>query len=754
MHTLVFGLALGRVVAGFLSQPAPQVKPETIAEQFIASHRALVVVPRTTLEAPTVRRLHNGAVVTLRQQHRGVPVIGASVVLRIDAEGRVRRVSASTLDLGTLDVTPRLSADAAVSVARAAGAAGERDPASTTLAVDPRAAGGPRLVWAVRLVPVPQLLENAIYLLDANDGRLLRRIDLIKYAKALVFRQSPGEQETPMTVDIPAPFEPTDPDKFLVSPLLEALNCIDKDEQTKLMGLDVHICSVTHSAKGDDGGDYTAYMPAGEPWTAPMNGCPNAPLPNDDRQPLDEFAEQHMYWHVANAYDFFRGLFSEGGLADWTLRQKPFPVAVNLCIPNLSGGLGNLNGPLVPFDNAFYSPGMNNPISQALLKASRDAVMFGQGTSFDFAYDGDVVVHEFTHAVIDTLGKLIEGAYEDEQGANDDPGSMNEGLADYFAGALGGGALIGEYAGRNFAGQTGVEGGLRTMENDRQCAVDRIGEVHEDSIFFSAALWAARTAVAGKPGDASFDAAVARKFDLAVLQALQALGDFATMGQMGQGVAEEAEMLIGAGAKKAVQDSFTSRGIWPECERVVTWNGQAKQLLLIDGGQADAKAPSHVQFKVVVEPGQDTITLHTNLRQTGGGGFLGNNTPPMLELAVSPPDEKFIWQPGMGKGNEIKTAAFSGAQGEVTASVSGLMPGTYHLMILNGGGSVVATKISFETACGDAAGCMPPADMAIPNGGDNNASGCDCDVGGARGGFPLASLAALLLLVLFARRRA
>src|SRR5690606_32983997 len=101
-----------------------------------------------------------------------------------------------------------------------------------------------------------------------------------------------------------------------------------------------------------------------------------------------------------------------------------------------------------------------------------------------------------------------------------------EGLADYFAGALGGGALIGEYAGRNFAGQTGVEGGLRTMENDRQCAVDRIGEVHEDSIFFSAALWAARTAVAGKPGDASFDAAVARKFDLAVLQALQALGDF------------------------------------------------------------------------------------------------------------------------------------------------------------------------------------------------------------------------------------
>ena len=38
------------------------------------------------------------------------------------------------------------------------------------------------------------------------------------------------------------------------------------------------------------------------------------------------------------------------------LRAKPLAMAVNLCTPNFAGGLaGNLQGPLVPFDNAFFS---------------------------------------------------------------------------------------------------------------------------------------------------------------------------------------------------------------------------------------------------------------------------------------------------------------------------------------------------------------------------------------------------------------
>src|SRR5262249_51706419 len=157
-------------------------------------------------------------------------------------------------------------------------------------------------------------------------------------------------------------------------------------------------------------------------------------------QPLDEFSEQHMYWHVANTYAYFRSLFTTLGNADFKLRitkdmAKPLPVAVNLCTINLQ--TFDLSGPLVPFDNAFFSPGAGNPISDLLI-GGQDSIMFGQGSAVDFAYDADVISHEFTHAVIDTLGKLNPPGFEDTQGLTDDPGAMNEGLADYFSSALGG----------------------------------------------------------------------------------------------------------------------------------------------------------------------------------------------------------------------------------------------------------------------------------------------------------------------------
>ena len=45
---------------------------------------------------------------------------------------------------------------------------------------------------------------------------------------------------------------------------------------------------------------------------------------------------------------------------------------------------------------------------------------FGQGPRHDYAYDGDVVYHEFTHAVVDATIQLPS--------AINAPGAMNEGL--------------------------------------------------------------------------------------------------------------------------------------------------------------------------------------------------------------------------------------------------------------------------------------------------------------------------------------
>jgi hypothetical protein len=766
-----------RVTVGELSSPS-RLRPEVIAARFVAAHPELTGIAAAAvadLGEPELRAVPDGQgwVARFRQSVRGVPVIGGGVIVRIDADGRVRRVSSTAEALASIDTRPRVAASEALVAARAHGARGVVHPGSVSLAIDPRAAGGARLLWAVRLEPMPQLLENAIYLIDANTGRFLKRLDLLKYGKASVFRQNPMEEPTPEAADFPEGFVPTEAAggsasadaKKLKSSLLEGLNCIDQEQTTSIAGaFTAHICTLTPTAISDDAGNFTAYAPASEPWTAPNNGCPNALLPgtNGDRQPKDEFAEQHMYWHVANTYAFFRALFASVGRADFTLREKPLPVGVNVCVPNFQGGFGNLNGPLVPFDNAFYSPG-NNFISQTIV-GGRDSIMFGQGTKYDFAYDGDVIAHEFTHAVIDTLGKLVAGGFEDEQGLNDDQGAMNEGLADYFSGALGKDAALGEYAGRNIP-NGGAEGVIRDLRNTRHCAIDRWGEVHQDSEPFSASLWGARVAVAGDPTGPSFDEAKATQFDRAVLTALMMFDDAVDMPTAVQQIADEVGMRLDAAAKQAVLTSAAAHGFQPACERTIPWTGTAKDILFLDGVDSPyapagaGRVPSHVQFRIEVPAGHDAITMRMNVRTQslgGAGGLFGGNAPdPEFSLARGPIGQPIRWVPGTDGGNEEAVAPFSGNKGEVSATLSGLTPGVYHVMILNSGGSggSIGTNLRLETSCVDPNGCVvAPPDMS-DGGGMPSDRGCSCDVGGRAGSTPILTLAfvALALVVRLGR---
>ena len=100
-----------------------------------------------------------------------------------------------------------------------------------------------------------------------------------------------------------------------------------------------------------------------------------------------------------------------------------------------------------PFDNAFFSPGVDGNFINTLLGTEGDGIFFGQGTMADFAYDGDVITHEFGHYMASYLGALQEQGLKDEIGTNDSPGAMNEGFADFFAGARTEDAIMGGYVG-------------------------------------------------------------------------------------------------------------------------------------------------------------------------------------------------------------------------------------------------------------------------------------------------------------------
>jgi hypothetical protein len=422
-----------------------------------------------------------------------------------------------------------------------------------------------------------------------------------------------------------------------------------------------------------------------------------------------------------------------------------------------------LQGKLVPFDNAFFSPGAMNPISQLLI-GGQDSIMFGQGSKYDYAYDADVIVHEFTHAVIDTLGKLARGGAEDVWGLEDDQGAMNEGLADYFSSALAGDGLLGEYAGRNIpADQAAAEGAVRDLTNKDQCGDDRWGEVHQDSQAFSAGLWGARLALAGDPKASTFDAAKAQRFDRAVLAAVAAFGADEDMTTAAAAVADEADLLVGGNAKQAVQDSFGKHAIYPLCDRVIEWTGQTKTLLGLDGTDspyappAAARVPGFVQWNIDVPAGNDSITATLTLQKTpgsfsGGGGFFAGSAPPSLELAVGPPGMPLQWTPNTDGGNQAATAPFSGNKGQVTATLSGLAAGPSYVMILNSGGGATASDIKFSLSCSAPGGCAPADAGTDAAGGPTLSKGCKCDVGGRGqpGPLPLLLVAAVVLLV---RRR-
>ena len=233
----------------------------------------------------------------------------------------------------------------------------------------------------------------------------------------------------------------------------------------------VHVCDIEQVATADVNGDFV-YTPKDVAGAAESR--------------TDEYAEVSMYYHSAKAYEFFRTL--QGVPDAQVVVDKPLRVIANLQIPAgiASGNLvaaADPNTPLETFQNAFFSPagGGLGAIFQQLYGFKGGALWFGQGPLRDYAYDGDVVYHELTHAVVDKTLKL-EAWHLDARGAIDAPGAMNEGLADYFSSAITGDPDVGEYASKDIS--SGTTSVIRTLANEDKCPTqrDRRGPLRLDAL--------------------------------------------------------------------------------------------------------------------------------------------------------------------------------------------------------------------------------------------------------------------------------
>jgi MYXO-CTERM domain-containing protein len=559
-------------------------------------------------------------VVHFSQTHLGLPVLGRGATVRYDDRGRAVQVSSSIATQLPASAIPGVSI--AVAIRRYEEATG-RSAASADgkLAFYTGPFDAARLVWTV-LPPEDGVSPARLRLVvDAVTGEILERMDVRRHVGAAnVFPTNPSKSPTRSLLPLMLP----DTAGVLKNEFVQSYNCIDKKTKRNVsfsgFAFDAHTCELINIATPNAAGDYDV-----EP----------ADVAGSAASKADAYSEVSMFYHASRAYAFFREL--RGDAAAQVVRAKPFAAIANLQLPaglaqqNLQK-IADVNQPLEPFQNAFFSPGNDGgqgDFFASLYGVSGGGIWFGQGPRRDYAYDGDVVYHEFTHAVIDDTIQL-GAVHFDRYGMTYAPGGMNEGLADYFSSALAGDPNVGEYASEDISQNSGV---IRSLDNQESCPKDVFGEVHRDSTLFSGGLWSARQSL--PEGDRrAFDAAL-----YASMRAHAGDGDLDYTDLTKYFIAT-LKTALPAGAT-ALQTEMTTRGVFNGCDRIFAMKSGvplAGAVLQDDfgGWYATGKntiniksVPGIAQFSLplVAKNGKLVIGFEGRDLGAGLGGFGGQPSP-------------------------------------------------------------------------------------------------------------------------------
>lgn len=737
--------AHGTLFAGSPSLPASarllrgEAKARAVVRALSAHGAELALVSRDTFG-------DGDEVVVLGQVHRGLPVVGGGATVRLSASGEARFTSVDLAEDLPSTIVPKVGkAEAAANVARVYGVPVGANDAYLVVA---RTLEGTRLAYAV--LPRAPLADGARprFMVDAADGAILEARDTRTFVSAMVHASNPEKSKDLQLL----PFAIDPVGEVLENPFLRTYNCIDKKSAKDLsfagFTIKVHVCELEQRAKPNGEGNYV-YAPKDQP---------------DPGASEDEYSEVSMYYHATRGYAYFRKL---QGVADaQVVADKPLRTIANLRVDSAVltgniGGAGDTTKPLAPFQNAFFSPkgGGLGTIFAQIYGFDDGSMWFGQGPNRDYSYDGDVVVHELGHGVVDHSLKL-EAWTVDPGGASAAPGSMNEGLADYFAAAVTGDPDVGEYASKDFAQNASV---IRTLANEDTCESAIVGEVHFDSTLFSGALWEARTKLAEADRE---------KLDAAIYKSMRT-----NAGRGRVSYTELANLFLATvgqdmpTAKPLLEAAFTKRGVLPGCARIKTFSGKpigaptgpsspgafaapGKQTLGIR-----TTAPGIVTFKAAVPAGALKGSFSFEIGESGGGGgvggVLGGGGKPFAPVAFVKFDAPITWKTS---GSIVSDADLTLELGEKVSTAEIEIPAgakEVYVQIGNAGdqdGSYDAFAFAFDVPA--PAPAPAPAPTPTAPAAESSESGCSVpQVGLGSGPLGVAGLASALAIALVARRR-
>lgn len=466
----------------------------------------------------------------------GLVVDGADDVVALDPEGRVRRIVGPRVALHAPARGTLGADDAIAALAPIAASRGQLWPPRA----EPRLLaidGALRHVWRVdHATSDPP--TTWVSWVDATTGVVLRTDQTSAATEGWVYGVSP-------------PFGPPEPldlayltsDATLTGIYSDAYSCTDWTLSEALFA--VNTCdAVTRYAWPVDG------------------GYPYAPHPGTSRDP---FAEVNLYHHVSEVASFFDERY---GL------RPPAPIRT---IANF------------PMANAFYGDFDGDGVGD---------LSFGFTDDVQFAYDADVVYHEFGHWVVGRIAN-IPSLGADELGLQWAGGSLNEGAADVFSMLLTGDPDVGEYTGSAFR-----DGPIRALEADRTCPQGLAGEVHRDGEMLGALGWNLIEAVGWEvTSDLFFGAVSMWGPDVSWKKAGESLLDSASD-------LEDAGVVDAATASR-IREIVDASGL-PDCSRIIPLvpDEPVEAFVLSAGLEGDLfRIPGGAQMSIEVPQGADRLTI-------------------------------------------------------------------------------------------------------------------------------------------------
>jgi hypothetical protein len=558
--------------------------------------------------------VETGPIVKISQLHEGLLVVGGGASIRVDEEGRIRwaKNGIVTIPQG-FSTLPKLTSQQAVSAA--VSVAGKGAVLSTQndvdLVVDARPGSAPALAYRV-LVPVDATGNGGgTVLVDAKTGAIRDIQEGAFHAKsATVYNTNPLTPKiTTKLKALPNGATTLGNTDFKVS------SCVDTQMCTKYSGTNggefwLQTFSLQQLAQSNAAGDFDATEPAS---STAVN---------------DPFTEVQAFHYLTRAMEQFRGL----GQVSFASGQMPVLVNYRNDASTCPGPTAD--GPLTStYDNAFYTS--TGILGQPGIKK---ALVFGNGSESDLAWDGDIAFHELGHAVMQAKGSLGRNV-RDSLGLDVTPGAAHEGLADYLSATVSGDPYIGEWYGQTKRKKPEP---LRDLKNSGfKCFDDYvynhfIGEVHADGIPLSSALWIAREELPSLKRPL---------LDKAVFNVLGALDEADTFETIANAIVAESNVLLGTADTSKVEARLKERGVF-NCKRMLPFPapagtdleqqaGQAYTMFLRSGSALGGIAPAPVQFEVELEFQSNTLATSYDTTCSSVEVYLRPGTPIQWDWTAS-----------------------------------------------------------------------------------------------------------------------